>query len=76
MTAASNTAIWKGSTFVASEVSGGRSQMTEALGQNEHKIAGNIHAKLLEDRSINGNISADKNILPGISLVVQWFRLH
>ena len=34
MTAASNTAIWQGSTFVASEVSGGRSQMTEALGRS------------------------------------------
>ena len=41
MTAASNTAIWKGSTFVASEVSGGRSQMTEALGL----FSGTWHSK-------------------------------
>ena len=41
MTAASNTEIWQGSTFVVSEVSGGRSQTTEALGLS----SGTWHSK-------------------------------
>ena len=41
MTAASNTVVFKGSTFVASEVLVGRSQTTEALGLS----SGTWHSK-------------------------------